>query len=42
MNYQADKDEQEGQLKRFLSLKMLETENLSAKFLDFLRECLMF
>lgn len=42
MNFYASKDEQDSQLKRFLTLKVFEPGNYSAKFVDFVKECLVF
>ena len=42
MSLYKNKDGSDNQLKCFLTCKMLESGNYSAKFMDFLRECLMF
>ena len=40
--YEKTDDINETQLAKFLGLKMLDASNFSAKFLDFVKECLVF
>ena len=40
--YSTTVGNKDSQLSKFLTLKMLESSNFSPKFIDFLRECLMF
>ena len=40
--YSTNQENKDSQLSKFLQLKMLESANYSPKFIDFLRECLIF